>query len=60
MHDVMIRMYPDFLVETKFNELCLDHEVMLLIAAVIFEIKATLFRFLSSRIAVIEKRPLFL
>lgn len=53
MHDVMIRMYPDFLVETTFNELCLDHEVMLLIAAVAVEIKAAPFRFLSSRIALI-------
>lgn len=51
MSDVMNRTQPDFLVETAFNELCLDHEVMVLIAAV--EIKATLPRFLPSKITLI-------
>lgn len=42
MRDVINRLYPDFLVETRFNELCLDHEVMALIAADAPKIKAAL------------------
>lgn len=51
MRDVMNRTQPDFLVETAFNELCLDHEVIVLIAAV--EIKATLPQFQPSKITLV-------